>query len=276
MWIDYPREKATLQSVCAQKSVDFCRVMIHGVGGEDGEVQKILELHGMPFQTAASDVMHLTMDKYLTKLERKKTGLPLARSLIIDSFVEDAGDVHRDILEKITYPCIAKDTREGSSFGITILRSRDDLKTRRQEKDPTRQYLIETFLTGKEITISVRDTLDGGVEALPPIWVQHGQEVWDSTSKYSAETVNFERCPAPLPPEELATYEALAIKAYQAVGMTQYGRVDMIVTDDGPVLLEINTIPGFTPTSLFPRSAKVAGYTFPQVLQRLMDTQMQS
>lgn len=265
--LDYPHEKKTLIDHCQGNTIQFARVMIHGVWGEDGEVQKTLDQYSVPYQTAPADIMHLTMDKYLTKLEWKKAWLPVARSLIIDSFVTDVQDVHFDILEKIKYPCIAKDTREWSSFGITILHNKDDLHIRRSAKNPKRQYLIEQFAKGKEITVGVRDTNEW-TQALPPIWIRHNQEIWNTQSKYDPKTE--ELCPAPLPEEELQSYKDLALKAYTSVGMSKYGRVDMIATDNGPILLEINTIPGFTPTSLFPKSAKVSWYSFEEVVEKLM------
>ncbi len=236
--------------------------MIHGTFGEDGQVQRILEERRIPYTGAGVETSRIAFDKVLSKEKFIAAGVPTPRSqtLRLD---------HNDALQ-IDLPLVVKPPREGSSVGVHIIRNADELSP---ALDDARKFgnetLVEEFIEGKELTVGVI-----GNEALPVIHIEPVSGFYDINNKYpwmgGTGKTNY-HCPAYLPARTALRVQDVALAAMRALGVEVYGRVDIMLRADGePFVLEINTIPGMTSSSLLPKAAKVAGIEFPQLMERII------
>lgn len=242
--------------------------MIHGTFGEDGQVQRILEERRIPYTGAGVETSRIAFDKVLSKEKFIAAGVPTPRSqtLRLD---------HEDALQ-IDLPLVVKPPREGSSVGVHIIRNMDELAP---ALDDARKFgnetLVEEFIEGKELTVGVI-----GNEALPVIHIEPVSGFYDINNKYpwmsGTGKTNY-HCPADLPARTALRVQDVAIAAMRAVGVEVYGRVDIMLRADGePFVLEINTIPGMTSSSLLPKAAKVAGVEFPQLIERIINLSLEA
>jgi D-alanine-D-alanine ligase len=268
---DFPTDTQTFVADSAQHLFDFAFVMIHGVWWEDGQVPSLLDLLGIPYQCTRPEVLALTLNKRHTKLLRRAHWLPVADDILIVPNERTAKDLSQKINETFWFPCVRKELAGWSSKGVHILKTPEDLFSTHQEYESSQlPILIEEFIVGEEITISLLDDTTWTPQTLPLIHIIPPVVWWfDYTNKYNGKTQ--EVCPSWFSQEILDQANTLAIQAYKAVRCTKYARIDAILRDEKVVLLEINTIPWFTNKSLFPKSAQVAGYSFPALLQHLID-----
>lgn len=244
------------------KSIDFVFLMIHGAGGEDGQIASFLEVLGLKYHCSFPEILHLTMNKWLTKQVWKQYWVPFAKDTLIDL------SNHIPVYQG---PCVVKALDQGSSVGVWICKDAQGFHTALQGAKAYGQVMIEEYLEGREITVAVLDTKNGWeaialpiIEIIPPEWAG-----FDYENKYNDKTQEI--CPADFDANTTKIIQDIALRAYKAVGCTKYGRIDMIVTSDGPKCLEINTIPWFTGASLFPKAAKAYGLDFPALIQYLID-----
>ncbi len=232
---------------------------IHGTFGEDGELQEILENLGVPYTGAGSASSRLAFDKNLAKAAFVAAGVPTPRSEILDL---SAGPMMPTVVK---VPLVIKPPREGSSVGIQIIRSEDELDAAMAraaaEYD---EVLIESFVEGMELTVGI---LDG--EALPVIHIAPPDGVYDMASKYpwlSGAKGSEYFCPADLDLETTMAVQAAAVAAHRSLGIEIYSRVDVLLdSTNRPFVLEANTIPGMTETSLLPKAAAAAGISFTEL-----------
>ena len=266
---DMPWDVALLIQHLEDGLLDFCRVMWHGSWFEDGQYVWLLDLYDVQYQCATRDVLWLTANKYWTKSVWRSFGLPVADDFLFLIWEYSVRELDQEIQDTIWYPCVWKELDQWSSVWVHILHDSDDLQRVRNTYDSLKkQILLESYIEWDEITISVLD-IDGTATALPLVHIIPPAQWWfDYTNKYNWSTQEI--CPSDFAKSIQDICEEVAIQAYLAVWCTRYGRVDAILTDDGPVLLEINTIPWFTSQSLFPKSAKAVWLEFPQLLEILM------
>ena len=257
---DFPSQQENF--IIDHHDIKFVFIMIHGVGGEDGQIAHFLDTLGLPYQCTSAKILWNTIDKRVTKQFWKQHQIPVAKDTLVDLTKETP---HFD------YPCVIKALDQGSSVGVVIAKDSISFDQGIEQLKSYGIVMIEEFLEGSECTVPVLDNIDWWVphilpiiEILPP----EGQE-FDYENKYNDLTQEI--CPARYDEHLTRQIQDIALRAYQAVWCTQYGRIDMIITKDGPKCLEINTIPGFTSWSLFPKSAKVFGLEFPQLIQYLID-----
>ncbi|RPH43108.1 MAG: D-alanine--D-alanine ligase [Desulfobulbaceae bacterium] len=248
--------------------IDFAFILLHGLQGEDGTVQGLLELLGIPYQGSGVLGSAIAMDKDLSKVLFRQYGLPVADSIVIrPSEPFSPGE----IVDQLGLPLVVKPVREGSSLGLTIARTPAELQAGIDSaKKHDRLVMIEQYIKGREITAAVLGNDE--LTALPLIEIIPGEgfEFFDYTAKYQAGA-SKEICPAPLSPEQTATAQKLALEAHSALRLRGYSRTDMILDAAGNFfLLESNTIPGMTSTSLLPQAAAQYGLSFPQFLDRLI------
>lgn len=235
----------------AGADIDAAFIALHGTLGEDGCVQGLLEIMGIPYTGSGVTASSLCMDKQLTKAVLDRVGLkgPIDVPLTSDG--------------PSRYPVILKPVAEGSSVGLHRLSEKSDWDAL-EIADP-RQWMAEMPVSGVEIAVSV---LDG--KALPPVEVAPKSGVYDYASKYTSGATEY-FCPARLPAETLRLCMQQGEKAVVATGCCGAPRVDMIVGSGGDAaILEVNTLPGMTETSLLPKSAAAAGIDFDELCRRIL------
>ena len=229
---------------------------LHGGRAENGELQVMCEMLGIPFTGSGSASSHLAFDKIAAKRFAAIAGVKAPIGLRLEDI--DAALVEYDKL-------IAKPVRDGSSYGLIFVNSTQDLAAVRNAAK-TEEYVIEPFISGVEATCGVLEQSDGSVIALPPIEIVPAEGGFDYTAKYLLKSTQ-EICPGRFAPEITAQIMDQAVKAHQALSCSGYSRSDFIVSQQGPVFLETNTLPGLTKASLYPKALKAQGIEFVDFLQ---------
>ncbi|EPF20816.1 MULTISPECIES: D-alanine--D-alanine ligase [Cedecea] len=259
------------QSVLELKSQGFDKVFIalHGRGGEDGTLQGLLEFLELPYTGSGVMASAITMDKLRSKLLWQGAGLPVAPWVYLNRRDVEAGitGALEERISALGMPVIVKPSREGSSVGMSKVDSVDALPAALAlafEHDE--DVLIEKWLSGPEYTVAIL-----GDEILPSIRIQPAGTFYDYEAKYlSDETQYF--CPAGLIEQREQELQALVLQAWQALGCSGWGRVDVMQDNDGQFyLLEVNTSPGMTSHSLVPMAARQAGMSFSQLVVRILE-----
>ncbi|MCP4114188.1 MAG: D-alanine--D-alanine ligase [Desulfobacteraceae bacterium] len=254
------------------ENIDAALLILHGPYGEDGTVQGLLELLDIPYQGAGVLGSALAMNKLASKRMYEQAGIPVPAYL--DFVKGDKVDVH-DCVRTLGLPIVVKPVSAGSSVGMTIVKEEKDLEaaiSKAFEQDDT--ILLEEYVKGLELTCAVLGNQD--VEALPVIEIipGEGHEFFDYDAKYVAGRTQ-EICPARIDDSVRDRVQELAVTSHKTLFLKGYSRTDMILSDQGVVVLETNTIPGMTETSLLPRAAKVGGYSFSELLDRLIELSME-
>jgi D-alanine-D-alanine ligase len=245
------------------KDVDLAFNCIHGTFGEDGQLQKILEARGVAYTGDGVEESRIAFDKILSKQKflEHKVATP-------ESEVIDAGQ-----RPKMSLPLVVKPARQGSTVGIVIVRKEDELDSALKEAAKyDRKLLVEKFVSGRELTIGIL-----GDQALPILEIIPKGGFYDFNTKYpflnpqagaSAEHV----CPATVDAGLTKRIQELALQASRALGLVVYGRVDVLLSDKSePFVLEVNTIPGMTETSLLPEAAAAAGISYVDLCRRIIE-----
>ncbi len=248
---------------------------LHGPNGEDGTIQGLLELAGLPFVGSDHYASALAMDKPRAKDVFLCAGLKTPAYMEISrSTWECDEDAVLDAVEQaIGLPCVVKTPRLGSSVGIGIAECRAALSEKLAEILPLAgTAMAERFVDGTELTASVLEAPDTGVaEALPIIEIRPRVSGWfDYQAKYEIRG-SEEICPAPIPGDLTRRIKEIGLAAHRVLGCRGMSRTDVIVDRTGiPWVIETNTIPGFTPTSLLPQAAATAGIDYPELVDRLL------
>ena len=231
---------------------------LHGGIAEDGELQAMCETRGIAFTGSGSASSHLAFDKVAAKRFAAIAGVKAPGSVVLEE-VEAALAQYGKL--------IAKPARDGSSYGLIFVNSSQDLVAVRRAAE-TEDYLIEPFIAGVEATCGVLEQPDGSVTALPPVEIvpAEGGFGFDYHAKYLASSTQ-EICPGRFTPEVSAQLMDQALRAHQALSCSGYSRTDFIVSKDGLVYLETNTLPGLTKASLYPKALKAQGIEFADFLQ---------
>ena len=249
---------------------DVAFVAMHGVGGEDGTVQELLEILGIPFTGPGAAACARCMDKVQAKDAIEDAGLPTPEWFAFNqtAFRElGAADALGGIGESLGYPLVVKPSRGGSSLGVKFAASASEVP---QALVSAFSYddrvLLESFVDGRELAVSVL-----GDEPLPIVEaILLEGDRYDFEARYEIGRTRF-ACPAELAPEEERAVTEAALATYRALGCTGFARIDLILGESGPWLLEANAIPGLTDTSLLPQAAEAAGLSFEQLVERILD-----
>lgn len=256
----------------ARDQVDVAFIAMHGPYGEDGTVQGLLELLGIPYTGSGVLASALAMDKLRSRQLFEWHGIPVPAYLSVTAADwGDRGYVQRQTAQHLGYPCVVKPNAVGSSIGVSLVRDPPALDS---AVDAAFAHgplvLIEEYVDGTEITCGiVDDPHTGSPAALPLIEVIPHADFYDYQAKYASGGSDHV-IPARVSDEVTRRAQALALRAYQALGCEGMSRVDMIVRDKDIVVLEVNTIPGMTSTSLLPDAARAAGIEFPRLLDRII------
>ncbi len=248
---------------------DLAFNVIHGTFGEDGWLQEILEKAGVPYTGAGVKSSRLAFDKNLAKAAFIAHGVPTPRSEIVDL---SAGAM---IPDTIGVPLVIKPPCEGSSVGMQVVRTSEELDAAMQKAAATYdKVLIEEFISGRELTVGILND-----EPLPIVHIVPPAGVYDMASKYpwlngtqGSEYV----CPADLDLETTMAVQAAALAAHRSLGVEIYSRVDVLLDSmNRPFVLEANTIPGMTETSLLPKAAAASGISFPELCKTIAELSLQ-
>lgn len=248
--------------------IDMAFILLHGPLGEDGTMQGFLDLLGIPYQGAGVLGSALAMDKNLAKVLYRQAGISVA-----DWEMADRSDIDNParLLARLSLPLVIKPIRQGSSLGMSIARTEQELgEGLARAFDFDSEVMVEQFIKGREITGGVLG--NEALTALPIVEIIPGDKYtfFDYEAKYQPGA-SKEVCPADLSPEITAKAQQIALTAHRALKLRGYSRTDMIVADDDIFVLETNTIPGMTPTSLLPQAAAAYGLPFPALLDRLIE-----
>ncbi len=249
--------------------LDCAFLVLHGAFGEDGRIQGFLDMIGLPYQGAGVMGSAMAMDKHISKTIYEGHGIPTPRWLLVQRGMREPSV--EKIVDVLGLPIMVKPRTQGSSIGMGIARDEDDIQVRMEQAFEWDEFLIlEQYIQGREISVGVLETF--GDETLPPIEIVPGKEFefFDYKAKYTPGATQ-EICPAPLEKALERQARDLAKKAHYALGLSDYSRTDMLLGDDGSLLvIETNTIPGMTATSLFPQEAKEAGLCFKDLVGFLL------
>jgi D-alanine-D-alanine ligase len=248
-------------------AVEVVLPILHGPFGEDGTVQGLLELAGVPYVGAGVLGSALAMDKDKFKAVMRDGGIPVTRNITLR-----LGDEPRNPYD---YPVFVKPARLGSSVGITKVRSEEQLAAavelafKHDEK-----VLVEEFVSGVEVECGVLGSNSSPMASLPGEIVSHGFEEpdwYDYSAKYDKGGMDL-IIPPRIPQEQIDRVQQLAVESFVLAECDGMARVDFFVRDDGEVLVnELNTIPGFTATSVYAKLFEASGISYPELLERLID-----
>lgn len=249
---------------------DVAFVAMHGVGGEDGTAQELLEILGIPFTGPGVAACARCMDKVLAKYAIREAGVPTPDwfGFSQTAFRElGAADALGRLEQSFGFPLVVKPSRGGSSLGVRFAADAAEVP---QALVSAFSYddrvLLERFVEGRELAVSVL-----GEEALPIVEaIPAGGDRYDFEARYEIGRTRF-ACPAQLAEDETRAVTETALAAYRALGCTGFARIDLILDAEGPWVLEANAIPGLTDTSLLPQAAEAAGLSFEQLVTRILD-----
>ena len=254
------------ESLELEDEVDLVFNVIHGTFGEDGSLQKILNERRIPYTGAGASSSELAFDKLLSKKSFVEHGV----NTPLFDFISTSGESQTSIKE----PYVIKPPKEGSSVGVHIIRDASEFDEAIKDVAKYDEIaLVEEFISGKELTVGI---LNG--EALPIVHIQPESGFYDMNNKYpwlSGGQGSQYFCPADLDDEITSKIKDLALEAHKALGIEIYSRVDVLLSDEQiPYVLEVNTIPGMTETSLLPKAANAYGINFADLCERIAELSM--
>ena len=261
--------KRDLPLVLAREAPDVAFMALHGRGGEDGTVQGLLEIMRIPYTGCGVLASAATMDKVFTKRILGSRGIPVAEDVVL-SRGADLRDAARMIRQSISYPVMVKPASEGSSIGVTEVSGEEALADALEvvfKSDDT--ALIERFVTGRQLTVGIigKEPL-----VLPVLEIRTRDGFYDYQAKYEPGR-SWYTVPAELDNQVTERAQRVALESFLALGCEDVARVDIMLEDDtgGLFVLEINTIPGMTATSLLPKAAAAAGMGFNEVVALVLE-----
>ena len=265
-------ESAT-QALASQdeRGIDVAFLALHGKYGEDGTIQGFLELTGTPYTGSGVLASALAMDKVMAKRVLLAEGIPMPRGIHVTSALlafDAAAVIAR---ANALLPAVVKPSKQGSSVGMSLVDSPTAMEAAvRLALQHDDEALVEERVFGTEITVGVLGKPGSAdLEALPVVEIVPRREFFDYQAKYDPAQCE-EICPARISDESKRQAQSLGIRAHRALSCRGYSRTDLILGPDGPVVLEVNTLPGMTMNSLLPKAAAAAGIPFGELLHRIV------
>jgi D-alanine-D-alanine ligase len=249
-------------------TIDVAFLALHGPYGEDGTIQGLLELIGIPYVGSGVLASALAMDKVMAKKVLEGDGVTTPRGLVVER-TRFRADPQGEATRAASFlPAVIKPVREGSSIGMTLVHKADEMRAALSDALACDvRALVEERVIGTELTVGVLGNRQ--LAALPVVEIVSKREFFDYRAKYDP-TLSEEICPARIPESVAKAAQDVALRAHRALGCRGVSRVDMIKSDAGLVVLEVNTLPGMTINSLLPKAARAAGIAFPELLHRLV------
>lgn len=247
-------------------NIDIALLALHGKYGEDGIIQSLLELRGVKYTGSKVLASALAMDKIMSKILFQHYNVKTPKWVAIENHQNDYLSSVEKIKKELGFPCVVKPNDEGSTFGLTICQSQEELL---EAFDLARRYsnriLAEEFIDGREITAAVLDH-----QVLPVLEIKPKHPVYDYDCKYTSGMSEY-IVPAEIPEDVAKKIQSQTLDAHFALGCEIYSRADFRLTNDMiPYCLEVNTLPGMTSTSLVPKMAKAVGISFEELLEKII------
>ena len=241
-------------------ATDVVFLALHGTYGEDGTVQKQLDELGVPYTGCDAEASRIAFDKVLTKQSCIEAAVPTAKFIAVHSAAAA-------LPENLLLPLVVKPARQGSSVGLRFVERIEDWQSAIAESLKfDSEVLVEEKIIGRETTVGIL-----GGKVLPVVEVRPHNGVYDAFSKYTVGATDY-FCPANFDAVTTKKIQDAALRAFRAIGGRDYARVDVMVRADGsPVVLEVNTLPGMTETSLLPKAAAATGMNYAELCQRMID-----
>ena len=268
---------ASVHQQLRTKKVEIVFLALHGPGGEDGTIQGLLEIIGMPYTGSGVRASAIAMHKVTAKALLDCHGIPVPPGTVVQAGRHGKGQSHRrgpatGPPAGLRWPVVVKPAAQGSTIGVTIVHRPSEWRAAlRRAHEYDQEAVVESYIPGREIAVSVL----GGTplpRALPAIEIVAPAGFYDYAAKYVKGRTRY-LCPAPLPDSVTKRVRDLAIRTYQIVGCEGAARVDFRVTRQGrPYVLEINTVPGMTETSLLPMAAAKAGIDYDSLTERILQS----
>lgn len=255
-----------------EQPVEIAFLALHGPGGEDGAIQGFLETLGVPYTGSGVRASAIGMHKVATKTQLAAEGIPVPKGTVVwRGTVPTLGRILRTC--KLKLPLVVKPASQGSTIGVTVVRKSSQWN---EALSLAHQYdaeaMVEAFIPGHEVTVSLLGGVDGTVTGLPAVEIVAPDGFYDFSAKYEKGRTRY-LCPAPLSAAITRQIRQLAIKTYQVLGCKGAARVDFRITPKGkPFVLEINTVPGMTETSLLPMAAGKAGLSYDALTERILES----
>lgn len=243
---------------------------VHGLYGEDGRLQTLLEIREMPYTGSGMIASVSCMDKVITKRMLRDAGISTPACLIVNK--KESGIKEKIMQRFSSLPVVIKPASQGSSIGVEIVKEEKQLdEALANAFKYSRDILVEEFIGGKELTVSMMQK-DGEVVALPVIHIAPHSGMYDYHSKYTKGATEY-ICPADLDEETTKKVQEISKQAYEVLGCSGVARADVMLDEEGNgYVLEINTVPGMTATSLVPKAAAAAGISFPELCNIILQS----
>ena len=260
----------SLSQRLAEMNPDVIFPILHGPPGEDGTLQGFLEILGYPYVGSGVHASALAMDKIVAKDVFRSNGLPVIEQLVIQRGI-DLSEATEQISSHLGDYVVVKPACQGSAVGVTLVDNANQLPAALDDAfQHDHQLLIERRLDGREITVGVLDT-DEGCLAFPVIEIVTPGDSWYDFEHRYTTGLSEHLMPADISPQVTLEAQHIAVVAHQALGCRDLSRADLLATDSGLWLLEVNTLPGMTPTSLYPDGASGFGLDFPALCKHLVE-----
>lgn len=267
-------EKDNLHKLIDQKP-DVVYLALHGKGGEDGSIQGALELAGIKYTGPRIAASAICIDKVLTKAILKANNIPTPNFDVFfcDEICESEDKVLK-ITKKYGFPVVIKAPDQGSSIGVYIVKNQEELRDALNEvKRYSKKVLVEEFISGKEVTLPILG--NDKICILPEIEIVSTNEFYNFESKYT-KGLSQHIIPARISSEDREKLKSIGEKTYQVLGCKGISRIDFLIhPEKGPMVLEVNTAPGMTGTSLFPDSASRYGMSFSELVNKIIELALQ-
>ncbi len=264
----YDPSKDLLVLIKESNDIDIVLLFLHGKRGEDGSIQGLLDLLGLPYVGSGVLASALAMNKAISKELFRSAGLKVPREML---FSRNQDIDQEEILSVLGTPAVVKPVAEGSSIGVRVCRTAEEIAEAIKDSfDISSEVMVEEYVEGREVSCAVLG--NRSPEALPVIEIipRKEHQFFNYTAKY-VPGASEEVCPARLPSHVFKKVQDYAIKAHCLLCCRNFSRSDMIVADNEVYILETNTIPGMTENSLFPLAARTAGLSFSQLMDRLIE-----
>ena len=247
-------------------NVDIAFLALHGKWGEDGTIQSLLELRGIKYTGSKVLASALAMDKIMSKILFQHYNVVTPKWITIENHHNDYYKLAEKIKNEFGFPCVVKPNDQGSTVGISICKSEEELPAAFDlAKSYSDRILVEEFIDGHEVTVAILDN-----EPLPVLEIKPKHNVYDYECKYTSGMSEYEM-PAKIPKEVAVQIQEQALAAHISLGCKVYSRADFRLSNDlKPYCLEVNTLPGMTSTSLVPKMAKAVGISFEELIEKII------